>query len=432
VPRRVSDLLDLLRSPLGRLIVRGAPLARAWPVLAHLAALHRRLVVPRTRVIAVIGSFGKSTTARAVVAALGARPLRAFSNAKSRLGLAVLRIRRGERWAVLEVGINQPGQMAGYARIVRPDVVVVTSIGSEHNRSLRGLEATRQEKAAMVRVLGPDGLAVLNGDDPHVRWMAGQTDARVVTFGFGAGNEVQATDRALDWPNGARLTVHAGGHAWPAQIRLLGRHQVSAVLAAVAVARAEGVPLEPALAALVALPPTPGRLEPVPLAGGALLLRDDFKGALETVDAALDLLAEVPARRRIVVLGDVTEPPGSQGPIYRRLGGRLAEVAEQAVIIGGSFKSYAVGACRAGVPREQLIDAGRSPAAAVRALAGTLRPGDVVLVKGRDTQRLERVGLALSGREVRCDIPVCHAPPRIRCVDCPMLARGWTGYPVVT
>ena len=151
----------------------------AWPVLRRVASLYRRTLVRNTCVVAVVGSFGKSTTMRAVTAALGRKiHPRAELNAKSEVALAVLRIRRSDRHAVIEVGIDAPGKTLGYARVVRPNVTVATSVGSEHNRSLKTLEVTRSEKAEMVRILPASGLAVLNGDDPNVMWMQSQTRAR--------------------------------------------------------------------------------------------------------------------------------------------------------------------------------------------------------------------------------------------------------------
>jgi UDP-N-acetylmuramoyl-tripeptide--D-alanyl-D-alanine ligase len=430
--RPLTALPRLVRSPLGRRIVYEALLFAAWPALRCLAAFHRRVIVRRTRVVVVIGSFGKTTTARALVAALGTRPLPRWSNSYSRLARAVLGIRPGDRWAVLEVGIRTRGQMAVYARLVRPDVVVVTSIGSEHHRAVGPLEAIREEKAAMVRALSPGGLVIVNGDDPHARWIAGQTAARVVTCGFGADNDVQAVAAAITWPAGTRVSIRIGDRVEDGGVRLLGRHQVRAILAAVAVAHEAGVSPATALGVLGALVPTPGRLEPVALRGGATLLRDDFKSAEETIEAALDVLAEIPARRRIVVLGDVEEPLGSQARIYRRLGGRLAHVADRVVVVGGGFRAYAAGWRATAFPRDGLAGAGRAPSGAIRALDGTLEAGDVVLVKGRSTQRLERVALALSGRDVRCDIAECRAPAVIRCADCAMLERGWGERPSAT
>jgi UDP-N-acetylmuramyl pentapeptide synthase len=172
-------------------------------------------------------------------------------------------------------------------------------------------------------------------------------------------------------------------------------------------------------------------MEAVPLANGAIILRDDFKSALETFDAALDALSEIPAQRRIVVFGEVSEPPGSQGPIYRRLGERVARFASRTIFIGesGVWSPFATGVKRVAGARDALINAGNSVCKAIEAVREDLGPGDVVLVKGRDNQRLERVGLALTGRTVRCDISFCQA--KVRCEQCPMLERGWNGVKAV-
>jgi UDP-N-acetylmuramoyl-tripeptide--D-alanyl-D-alanine ligase len=315
--------------------------------------------------------------------------------------------------------------MATFASLVRPDIVVVTSIGSEHGRSLGGPEAIRQEKAAMVRALGPDGLAFLNGDDPNVRWMMGQTQAKAVTFGLGQDNDVWADDIALDWPGGMRFTLHAAGRSRAAQTRLLGRHQLRAVLAAVAVARAEGVDLDAALARLAQLPPTPGRLQPVWLPNGAVLLRDEFKSPIETIDAALDLLAEIPARRKIVVLGEVADTPAGRRSLYRGIGERLARVAERVIVVGRSHRLYAAGARRAGMPAGGVLDAGPYPSHALALLREDLAAGDVVLIKGRTSQRLQRIALALEGRAVGCELATCRVYPGIGCERCPVLESGW-------
>jgi UDP-N-acetylmuramyl pentapeptide synthase len=202
------------------------------------------------------------------------------------------------------------------------------------------------------------------------------------------------------------------------------------ILAGVALALGEGIPLDRILPSLEALPPTPGRLQPIQLRNRALILRDEFKSPLETMETALDVLSEIPARRRIAVLGDVTEPIGSQGPIYRQIGERLAKIASRVILVGGMFQAYGAGATRGGLPRSALFDAGRSVIKAVEALPDDLGPGDVVLVKGRRSQRLERVPLALVGRTVRCDIGFCNVVP-MRCEDCRMLERGWGGLRVV-
>jgi UDP-N-acetylmuramoyl-tripeptide--D-alanyl-D-alanine ligase len=336
-----------------------------------------------------------------------------------------MHIRPGARYAAIEVAVDTPGQMAMYTKMLRPDVVVVTSIGSEHNRSFGTLEATRDEKATMVRCLAPTGLAVLNGDDPNVLWMRGQTKARVLTFGFDEANDVQGSDISMsDWPDGSRFTVHSHGRSQEMFIRLIGSPNINAALAAIAVALDEGYTLDDVQQRLGRLAPTPGRLQPVMLESGAVILRDDFKSPLETIHVALDVLSQIPARRRIVVLGRVTEPQGIQGDIYRDLGRRIAVVAERAVFVCDKRDS----SCRAGA-----IQMGMSPKAitktcnnlfkAAEAIKQEIGRGDVVLIKGSINQHLERITLALQGRKIQCRIKLCKVKD-LACSDCPALEKG--------
>jgi UDP-N-acetylmuramoyl-tripeptide--D-alanyl-D-alanine ligase len=428
---RWRDVPRLFATGAGRIQLRTALAYRLWPLLAPIAQAYRRTLARRTRVVAVVGSFGKSTTTGAVSALLGApAPSPLTHNSWSAVALAVLRIRRDQPHAVIEVGISAPGQMAPYARVVRPDIVVVTSIASEHSRSFATLEATRAEKVRMVRALSPSGVAILNGDDPNVAWMAGETRARIVTFGFGAACTVRGAGFRLDWPAGSRFRVRAFGEEREVAVRLLGRHLAYAALAAIAAARVEGVPLDAAVAALRAVAPTRGRLEPVPLPNGAIVLRDDCKSGLETMHAALDVLAGIPARRRIVVFGDVSEPPSGQRPMYRHLGARVAEVAAHLVVVGRALERYATGARGRGMAREAIHDGGRDPRHAAQVLCALLEPGDVVLLKGRGTQKLDRVRLILEGRKVGCAIAFCSMRGT-DCDGCPMLESGWGTHRIV-
>jgi len=418
----LADIPSLLTTPVGRRRLREALRYRAWPLYSGAAALYRRTAIPRTRLVAVVGSFGKSTTTRAASAALGVE-YAWFPNYWSSVARSVLATPRGAAHKVIEVGINGPDQMHRYARMLRPDVAIVTAVGSEHHRSLETLENTRHEKADMVRALPREGLAVLNGDDPNVLWMRGETRARVVTYGRAEHNDVVFDDVRLDWPRGTRFRIRAWDASAEIQTRLFGWPMIYAVTAAAATALAEGEPSGAVAERLATLAPTPGRLEVVEIPGGATLLRDDYKSTLETVDAALDVLESIPARRKLVVIGDVSEPDGSQGPIYRRLGERIARGACKLVVVGSSFERYSTGARRAGMARSAIVHAGRSVTAALEAIREDLQPGDVVLVKGRDTQRLDRVALGLMGRHVACTIDVCDV--KTGCASCPMLERGW-------
>lgn len=422
------DIPSLLRTPIGRMQCIHGFYNYLWPILSRLAIPYRQTFRRNTRISVVVGSLGKTTTTRAIATALNIPLLQnSLHNFLSYVAGAIFRIRLSNPHAVIEVGIDRPRQMAAYARMIRPNITVVTSIGSEHNRLLGTLEVTRREKAEMVRILPESGIAVLNGDDPNVLWMKDQTKVRTITFGMNESNNIFASDIRLNWPKGTRFKLHLDGKTYGMEVRLIGQHMVYPILAAVAVAHAEGIPLEQSLPALEMLPPTPGRMQPVRLENGAIVLRDELKSALETIEVALDVLSEIPARRRIVVFGDVTEPKGRYGPLLQHLGERIGKIFSKAVFIchKKQARSYAAGAIRGGLPRSAIFRAGTSVFQVVEQLRDDLREGDVVLIKGRFDQRLERIALALSGQIVRCNIPFCDIKVTV-CEHCPMLERGWT------
>ena len=423
---RWQDTAAKLGSEGGRFELLYSVLRRSWPVLSRTAALYRRTLICRTRIAAIVGSFGKTTTTRAVMTALGGDVSRLFEfNVGSSLAVALFRIKPWNRYWAVEVATSGPGIILPLARMIRPDIAVATCIGSEHNRSFKTLEATRQEKSEMVRLLPDTGLAVLNGDDPNVLWMKGRTGAKVITFGCGDSNDVRAENVFMDWPRGMGFTLRAGTLTRQMHTHMIGRHMAYPILAAVAAAQGEGLPLEPILPLLEALEPTPGRMQPVRLANGAYVLRDDYKSALETIETALDSLSEIPAPQKIAVLGEISEPPGSQGPRYKALGEKAAMTATRVVLITKKrgLEGYRSGLNQAGFPGDAVYNAKSDVLDAAEAVRRDLGPGDVVLIKGRDNQRLERVAFALMGVDVRCDRPSCTLRTT-RCATCESLQQG--------
>lgn len=369
----------------------------------------------------VIGSLGKTTTTRALRSALDCPERRfSFSNYGSSLARNLLRVRRRDVHAVLEVGIAGPGIMGAYARMIRPDLVVVTSIKSEHNRSFPTLLDTRAEKVKMVRALPKEGIALLNGDDPNVRWMATQTQARAVTFGLNADNDVCAANVSAE-DSGTAFDVRLGGTTHRVRSRLRGDHMVHPLLAALAAAHLEGVEPAGAIARLASLPPAPSRMEWIALPDGTSILDDSSKGAFESMHAAFETFGRVPARRRVVVLGSVEEPPGKERDVYRELGRRLARCADLVICIGDdNMRSLRAAATRAGMERSAIRLAGPQLQAGIDLLDEALQPGDVVLIKGAGTQRLRRVVLRLQGKRVSCRVRRCNVKV-LSCDDCPLL-----------
>jgi UDP-N-acetylmuramyl pentapeptide synthase len=432
---RLRDIPDLLRTPLGRKQILHGIYIRATPIFYWAAYLYRRTFIRKTRIIAIIGSFGKTTTTRCLLKLFEGRiHKRHGQNAGVSLARNILGIKPWQRHAVVEVGISSIGQMEKSAKIVLPDIVVVTSIGSEHNRSLKTVKITRREKSKMVIALDKKGVAVLNGDDENVHSMKDLTRSHIITFGTGEHNDIKAGDISIDWPRGTRFTLYTNNETRRVKVSLIGRHMIYPVLAAVAVGLNEGKPLNSILGELETIDSTPGRMQPVTMESGAVILRDDFKSSLETIDRAFDVVSEIPPiKRNILVLGEVSEPPGSAGPIYRRLGERIASLFSTAYLICNNtgFNLYKAGAVRAGAEKENLIHFKREEISGlIETLKKSIQPYDVILIKGRLSQRLGRIAFALQGRTVKCTIGECDASST-DCHKCPMIEKGWEGRRVL-
>jgi UDP-N-acetylmuramyl pentapeptide synthase len=200
---------------------------------------------------------------------------------------------------------------------------------------------------------------------------------------------------------------------------------VLTALSAIAVAYVEGISVDAAIAALAKFAPTLSRMELLPAVNGAHLIRDDYKASSASVKSALETLAQVPATRRIVVLGRLTEPEGNDES--RDFGRRVAEVADRAIFVGGSKETrlYRTGASAAGMARDKVALV-RNAYEVTQLLRAELAPGDVVLTTGRWQQHLARVGLALSGVDVHCRADPCQIK-RIPCDVCPHLSEPGYG-----
>ena len=432
VTARAGTALDLLRLLLGpralRTIFLRTEYDRLYRPLRPVATWHRRHRLRRTRLVAVVGSLGKTTTRRVVHAALGC-PDRGFSFSNYGASLAgnLLRVRPSDRYAVLEAGIMGRGAMAGISRMLQPDIVVVTSIRSDHNRSFPTLFDTRAEKVKIVAGLPPGGTVFLNGDDEHVRWMATQTRARVVTFGLEAGNGVQALNIQVDG-DGTSFDVRAEGEVYPVRSHLLGEHMIYPLLAAVAVLHHEGLDVRAALPRLAGTSAAISRMELITLPDGTRVLDDCAKASIESIRAALATFAAMPAPRKVAVIGPIEEPTGKPRDLYREIGGTLAECADAIIAMGGDdLRSVRGEAVRRGMNPVATQVFGMHIDETIDAVRAVVRSGDLVLIKGAGTRRLRRITLALMGREVTCRVRNCRVKVA-GCDDCPLLVADPSMY----
>jgi UDP-N-acetylmuramoyl-tripeptide--D-alanyl-D-alanine ligase len=354
------------------------------------AALQRAATEHRRRwsglLIGVTGSAGKTTTKDLVARALAtSKPtLETEGNLNNHWGvpLTLLRLRREHEAAVVEMGMNHPGEIEALAAMAAPAAAVITNVGRAHLEAFGTVEAIAHEKTALARAL-PAGAPVFAGADSPVLMQA-LTGAPQRVIGYGVSAAALVRPERVDdlGADGVRVTV-AGFP--PCRLALVGRHQALNALAAFAVAREYALAPAAVVRALEGYRPLEGRME-VRHARGAVLLGDFYNANPDAMRLALETLAGwMPATRRIAVLGDMLEL-GLDAP---RLHAETAEAVRDAElwVVGRHANDYAEGARRRGIPVRVFDD---KPALA-RALAEALAPGVVVLLKGSRGAAIEQV-----------------------------------------
>jgi UDP-N-acetylmuramoyl-tripeptide--D-alanyl-D-alanine ligase len=395
------------------------------------ALLWRRLLPRRTKVIAVTGSYGKTTAKDCLAKILGdVQPTICTpwsNNGRHGLPRTLLRARPSHRFVVLEVGIDQPGQMSRSRLLVKPDIVVMLSIGVSHSRNFRSLGVTAREKAELLRNLPSDGLAILNRDDPLVAAMAENLSCRVYWFGSkpegnaresgGSQYDLWAAEAGSTWPAGFRITVCEPGESRTIQTRLLGAHWTNSVLAAVLAARAAGVPLGSAARSLEGIEAPVARLQSNRLPSGAVLVRDEGNGSWGSIDQALAVLRESGPGRRMAVLADFYDGPSDRAERYRQIAAKARASADLVVFVGERANELAAAGRDAGIA-ESALRAFPFTSDCAAFLRASLRDGDVALVKGLTLEHLHRIYYAQIG-EVGCRLQPCNR--RLECDDCPDL-----------
>ncbi|MEW6694371.1 MAG: UDP-N-acetylmuramoyl-tripeptide--D-alanyl-D-alanine ligase [Pseudomonadota bacterium] len=345
--------------------------------------------------IAVTGSNGKTTvtqmTAAILRAAAGAAALATQGNLNNDIGvpLTVLRLRPTHRLAVVELGMNHPGEIAQLAAIAQPTVALVNNAQREHQEFMASVEAVARENGAVLSALPAHGVAVFPADDAFTPLWRDLAGARAtLTFG-GAGADVQGT---AAWDAGAwalRVTTPHG--PFETRLRIAGRHHVRNALAATACALAAGVPRDAIAAGLTAFEPVPGRCRTQALRlDGALwtVVDDSYNANPDSVRAAIDMLAELPAPRWLV-LGDMGEV-GAQALAFHDevLRHALARGIDR-LWLAGDWMGRAAAALAAPAARVRHFD---TVDALLAALPGALRAGGgSLLVKGSRFMRMERV-----------------------------------------
>jgi len=348
-------------------------------------------------VIAVTGSNGKTTVKEMIASILTAHfgveaafATRGNLNNDVGVPLTLLSLNAGHRVAVVELGMNHVGEIGWLASLACPAVALVNNAQREHQEFLDGPAATAFENGAVFGALGADGIAVFPGDDEHTElWRDLAKGRRTIEFGLTPAQAVHADGNARP----GRFSASIGGQRLEIELDIAGRHNVRNALAAAACAHAIGVPLDAIATGLNAFHPVAGRLRRFHGATGFGLIDDSYNANPDSVLAAIDVLADEPAPR-LLVLGDMGEV-GSQGlEFHREVGAYARERGIERLAAVGEMARQSVAAFGNGAQHFDSVES-LNQALTLAVSAGTTAAGPLacasVLVKGSRFMKMERV-----------------------------------------
>jgi UDP-N-acetylmuramoyl-tripeptide--D-alanyl-D-alanine ligase len=345
-----------------------------------------------TKVIAIAGSNGKTSTKHLVHAALAGK-LRGSMSPKSfnnDIGVpyTIFQADPQQDYLVLEMGTNHPGEIRTLTGIGLPDVALITNCSAEHLEFLGDLSGVRRENACVTEGLATNGLLVVNGDDPELLSAVAAWPGRKVTFGFASTNDLFAADVRAD-DHGVRFRLNGSRQEF--FVPLLGRHTACNALAAIAVARRLGLSETEIERGLESARGPEMRLQ-LQQVGQIRVLNDAYNANPASMRAAIDTLGTLPATgRRIAVLGDMREL-GRTSERYHREVGHLAAVARLDVLacVGPQSKYVAESAAHSGMSRGRIHCFDNAEAAST-VIPRWVREGDLVLLKASRGIHLELV-----------------------------------------
>jgi len=349
------------------------------------------------RVVAITGSYGKTTVKDLTAAALGAARDVAASHASfnNELGvpLTMLSVGTGTDVLVAEAGARNAGDLTAIGQLLAPDVSVVTAVGPVHLETFGDEGGVAAEKGRLVAALGPSGTAVLNGDDPRVAAMASLAHASLTVSAMGAPADVRAEDVTHDGHGRARALVRTPWGDVRLEVPVPGRHHLLNGLLALTVAAHEGVALDEAAAGIATAITSPSRAVLVEVAG-VTVLDDAYNASPPTMLGALATLGGLPCRgRRWAVLGVMAELGARSAEQHHAIGRACNDVVDELIVVGDAARGIVEGAAEAGGRARIRTVADHAQAAAL--VLDEVSAGDAVLFKASRVATLDRAAAAV-------------------------------------
>jgi UDP-N-acetylmuramoyl-tripeptide--D-alanyl-D-alanine ligase len=357
-------------------------------------------------VIGVTGSNGKTTVKEMIAAILAAAygeegRLATRGNLNNEIGvpLTLMRLLPEHKAAVVELGMNHPGEIARLTKYAEPTVGLVNNAQREHQEFMHTVEAVALENGAVLAGMSKDGIAVYPGDDVYTSlWQKLAGQRRSITFGLSGAENVSCTHRASDFGSELDVTICLAGQQeqrFAVNLAAAGLHNVRNALAAIACAIAAGIGQDAIVRGLESFAPVSGRLQRKRAANGATVIDDSYNANPDSVRAAIDVLAQA-AEPRILVLGDMGEV-GTQGrQFHEEISAYAASRGIGTVLVTGELAHYMVGA---GVnPGARHFEQFDELLAALDTELGS-KSDATVLVKGSRFMKMERVVQHLLGSQ---------------------------------
>lgn len=337
------------------------------------------------KMTAITGSNGKTTVKEMTARVLSQKfqVLKNQGNLNNQYGipLSLFNIGPEHQVAVMELGMSGFGEIAALCRIVHPELGIITNIGEGHTEFLKDIQNVARAKGELLEALPASGTAIINYDDGNLKAHAGKAKARVLGFSIDSGSDYRAEEIELT-EQGIKFTLKGVRF----QLPVLGKHNVYNALAAAAAGEVLGIDLKSAALALTDFQPASMRLEMMET-GTVKILSDCYNANPQSMQAALAVLKNLPAKRKVAILGDMKEL-GAIAPDRHRQAGRTAAQAADLVLTAGPLAAeITIGAKEQGGQALHFEDT----TSLAQKLTGLLLPGDLVLVKASRSMHFEEV-----------------------------------------
>jgi len=349
-----------------------------------------RMSFPSLRLAAITGSNGKTTTKEmsAAIVSLKFHTHKNTGNFNNLIGLplTLLELNSNYERAVVELGMNDFGEIKRLSEISRPDVGAITNIGRAHLEKLGGLDGVARAKGELVESFGPDNIFVVNLDDPRVESIASKTSCKKLTYGIkNESASLRAKDIVQEGLTGIRFVMSFMGKEMPLRINGIGLHNVMNALSAAGIAYSLGCGPDEIRAGLEGFKPGKMRLEVLRSPAGFGIINDTYNANPDSIRSAVnELVALKGSGRSIAVIGDMLELGEASGPEHRALGEYISGAGVDVVVAYGNFGGDVIEGAGKGVHA-------KTHGEAARAVAEAAREGDMVLVKGSRGMRMEEV-----------------------------------------